>query len=455
VPKKTFGKISANIAETNAGTRVDRAATPAANRTPSIETVVVIPEYRKIKELLDEGCPIVFVTGGAGTGKSTLIGWLENQYAGKTILCAPTGIAALTIGGKTLHSLCNFPPGWIIEQDINLKPKSPTLVAGILIIDEISMVNANLLDAVSDFLKKNRKSTEPFGGISLVIVGDLFQLPPIITSTTRSLFKREYDTAKFFSAHALKESDFEAVELTKPFRQTNKEFVQLLSNIREGTNLGETLESLNSNCDITEDPPQGAVWLCPRHSDVDRVNLSRLNKLAGSPTSYTGILTGAFKESQLPVPMHIELKIGAQVVLTNNTKDWVNGSVAVVTDLSQKTIKVRLLGAKKVVEVPTNTWEQYDYFVDETTKRVERRVIGTFRQIPAILAWAMTIHRSQGLTLDAVHLDLGVGAFETGQTYVALSRVRDMSNLTLSRPIRFDDVKVDQDSSLFYKQIRE
>jgi hypothetical protein len=153
--------------------------------------------------------------------------------------------------------------------------------------------------------------------------------------------------------------------------------------------------------------------------------------------------------------MHIELKIGAQVVLTNNTKDWVNGSVAVVTDLSQKTIKVRLLGAKKVVEVPTNTWEQYDYFVDETTKRVERRVIGTFRQIPAILAWAMTIHRSQGLTLDAVHLDLGVGAFETGQTYVALSRVRDMSDLTLSRPIRFDDVKVDQDSSLFYKQIRE
>ncbi len=454
MPRKTFGKISSNIAATNSGTQGGRVATPIANRKPSIAAIEVIPEYRRIKQLIDSRCPIVFVTGGAGTGKSTLIGWLENEYAGKIVLCAPTGIAALTIGGKTLHSLCSFPPGWIIEKDINIKAKSPTLVAGILIIDEISMVNANLLDGVSEFLKKNRRSTEPFGGMSLVMVGDLFQLPPVITSTTRSLFEREYDTAKFFSAHALKDSDFEAVELTKPFRQTSEEFVQLLANIREGTNLSETLQSINSNCPITDEPPQGAVWLCPRHADADRVNLSRLDKIAGSPTSYKGILAGAFKENQLPVPLHIELKIGAQIVLTNNTKDWVNGSVAVVTDLSKNTIKVRLLGAKKVVEVPMNTWEQYDYVVDETSKTVERTVIGTFRQIPAILAWAMTIHRSQGLTLDAVHLDLGVGAFETGQTYVALSRVRDITKLTLSRPIRFDDVRVDQDSSLFYKHIR-
>ena len=453
--RKTFGNISSNVAAANQGTVSGRIGTRVPASKAKVTNIEVIPEYRKIKKLLDDGCPVVFVTGGAGTGKSTLISWLESVYAGEIVLCAPTGIAALTIGGKTLHSFCGFPPGWIIDKDIRIKSKSPAVTMKIFVIDEISMVNANLLDAVSDFLKRNRGSNEPFGGVSLVIVGDLFQLPPVITNLTRELFKSEYQTPKFFSAHALEESDVEAVELTKPFRQTNVDFVHLLANIREGKDLLDTLVAINSHCEITNDPNEGSVWLCPRHVDVDRVNSSRLAKLSGKSVTYTGVMNGVFKESQLPVPLNIELKIGAQVVLTNNTKDWVNGSVAVVTDLFNDKIKVRLLGARKVVEVPVNTWEQYDYVVNDDSKVIERTVVGTFRQIPAILAWAMTIHKSQGLTLDAVHLDLGSGAFETGQTYVALSRVRDIDRLTLSRHIRLDDIRVDQESSLFYNQIRE
>jgi ATP-dependent DNA helicase PIF1 len=453
--KRTFGNISSNIAAANQGTKMGWIGARAPAHKAEDSKIEVIPEYRKIKKLLDDGCPVVFVTGGAGTGKSTLIRWLENVYSGQIVLCAPTGIAALTIGGKTLHSFCGFPPGWIIDKDIRIKAKSPAAAMKIFVIDEISMVNANLLDGVSDFLKRNRTSKEPFGGVSLVIVGDLFQLPPVITNSTRALFKSEYETPKFFSAHALNDSEVEAVELTKPFRQTDIGFVHLLANVREGKDLLETLTAINAHCKITDEPTKGAVWLCPRHADVDRVNTTRLAKLDGKSVSYKGVMEGAFKESQLPVPLNIELKIGAQVVLTNNTKDWVNGSVAVVTDLFKEKIQVRLLGAQKVVEVPMNTWEQYDYVVDDNSKVIVRTVIGTFRQIPAILAWAMTIHRSQGLTLDAVHLDLGIGAFETGQTYVALSRVRDINRLTLSRPIRFDDIRVDQESSLFYKNIRE
>ena len=453
--KKTFGRISSSIAAANAGVQGRKPTTRKINSNASTETIQVIPEYLKIKSLLREGCSIVLVTGGAGTGKSTFIRWIENEYAGKVLLCAPTGIAALTIGGKTLHSLCGFPPSWIVDKDIRFRPQSVAAKAELLVIDEISMVNANLLDAVSEFFKLNRKSTKPFGGVQLVVVGDLFQLPPVVTGETLRLFKREYDTPKFFSAHSLRDSDFATVELTKPFRQKNTEFFRILANIREGNQLSVTLDALNSSCEVTEQPPDGAVWLCPRNAQVNEVNSSRLSELPGKAKLYTGILEGQFKEDRLPALSVLELKVGAQVVMTKNAADWVNGSIAFVTEVETDKIKVRLLEANKIVEVHMATWEQYDYVINESTDEIERIVVGTFKQIPAILAWAMTIHKSQGLTLDAVHLDLGAGAFASGQTYVALSRVRTIDQLTFSKAIRVEDVRVDQDSSFFYKSIRE
>jgi hypothetical protein len=451
--KKTFGAVNESVK--NATKAPLNGATEVPKLVNKAEDIEVIPEYIRAKKMVDARVPLIFVTGGAGTGKSTFIRWIDQEFRGETILCAPTGIAALTIFGKTIHSLCRLPPAWIVDQDIKHHPKSLVALAKILVIDEISMVNANLLDAIDKFLKLNRKSDKPFGGITVIMVGDLFQLPPIVTRETKSLFEKEYDSPKFFSAHAISKTQFEVIELTKAFRQVDQHFVDLLSDIREGKNLDKSIEELNSSCYITTDPPLGSVSLSPRHVDVERVNNERLNKLRSEPKTYFGVKTGLFRDNQLPVPLQVHLKIGAQVMLANNTKEWVNGSVATVTKLMDDTIHVSLNSQGKDLVVPMNNWDQFDYKLNQNTNAIERIVVGTYRQLPVILAWAMTIHKSQGLTLEKVHLDLGIGSFETGQTYVALSRCRSLETLSLARPVQSQDVKVDPESSVFYSVIRD
>jgi ATP-dependent DNA helicase PIF1 len=452
-PNRTFGQVSQSVAKSTGPPRASGRAAPPDGPSPDT-SIEVLPEYLLVKQLIAERFPLTFVTGGAGTGKSTFIRWLDQQYAGFSLVCAPTGIAALTISGKTIHSLCKFPPAWIVEDDIRFQPRSLAKLAKVLVIDEVSMVNANLLDAVNRHFQVNRESPEPFGGVSVVLVGDLFQLPPVVTASTRRLFAHEYSSPKFFSAHALHDSPFRTIELTKAFRQTDQHFVDLLANIREGIDLAETLDELNIQCSITSSPPEGSVWLCPRHVDIDRVNAERLARLPGPERTYASTTAGTFKESQLPVAHTISLKVGAQVVLTNNTPSWVNGSIGTVTSMSTDRIGVRLISTGKVVEVPRHTWEQYDYVVSPDANLIERVIVGMFTQIPVVLAWAMTIHRSQGLTLDRVHLDLGAGAFASGQTYVALSRCRSLLTLSMSRPLRPEDIQVDPESRAFYAEIR-
>ena len=453
---KTFGEVSKSIAKSTRLKSESVYNSEDIKPDENIEDIEIIPEYLEAKKLIDSGEQLIFVTGGAGTGKSTFVRWLDQEYSGKNLICAPTGIAALTIGGKTIHSLCRFPPSWIVKDDIKLYPKSLAKEAKLLIIDEISMVNPNLLDSMNEFFKMNRKSKSPFGGITVVMVGDLFQLPPIVTKTTKPLFDRMYDSAKFYSAKLISGSNFSSIELTKAFRQVDQEFVDILANIREGKEIQTTLNELNSKCKITNDPPEGAVWLSPRHIDVDKVNANRLKSLPGKKKSYNGEITGKFKEHQLPVPISVDLKVGAQVVLANNTKSWVNGTVAIVTSLLEDRIQVALVSDKnkKIYEVLYHTWFQYDYFYNENSKRIEKIKVGEYRQLPVILAWAMTIHKSQGLTIDRVHIDLGIGAFESGQTYVALSRCRTLKNLTLSKDIKSEDIKIDPEASAFYSFIR-
>jgi ATP-dependent DNA helicase PIF1 len=454
---KTFGEVSKSIAKSTRLKSEDIYRTEDNKSSESIEDIEIIPEYLEAKKLIEEGKQIIFVTGGAGTGKSTFVRWLASEFYGTNLICAPTGIAALTIGGKTIHSLCRFPPSWIVREEIKPFPKSLASKARLLIIDEISMVNANLLDSMNVFFKINRNNKSPFGGISVVMVGDLFQLPPIVNNSTKPLFDKIYDSPKFFSAKLIEKSSVHSIELTKAFRQVDQEFVDLLAKIREGNELEQALKELNSKCKITNDPPEGAVWLAPRHVDVDRVNTSRLSKLPGKKKNYEGLVGGKFKENQLPVPISIDLKIGAQVVLANNTKNWVNGTVAIVTKMLTDRIEVSLVDddKKKIHEVTKYTWNQYDYKFNDTTEKIEKVKIGEYTQLPVILAWAMTIHKSQGLTIDKVHLDLGAGAFETGQTYVALSRCRSLKNLTLSKEVKSGDIKVDPESSAFYKILRE
>jgi ATP-dependent DNA helicase PIF1 len=451
--KKTFGQVDRSVA---AATKQSVAKPELKKKRVSApEKIQVLPEYLEVKELINESFPMILVTGGAGTGKSTFIRWLDREFKGQTLICAPTGIAALTVQGSTIHRLCKFPPSWIVDDDIKKDPKSLAKHAKILIIDEISMVNANLLDSVNKFFKLNRGSRKPFGGITVVMVGDLFQLPPIVTEATRGLFDSLYESPKFFSADALTQSEYYAIELKKAFRQTDQEFVDLLSKIREGRNISSAIKTLNSSCQITEIPSPGTITLSPRLVDIERVNSERLKNLAGEVKVFNGVLTGKFSEKQLPVPNEIKLKLGAQVMIAKNGKNYLNGDVATVTEILTDRVKVMLTDRKEVVEVPISVWQQFEYTFNEETEEIERVVTGSYSQLPVVLAWAMTIHKSQGLTLSSVHLDLGKGAFETGQTYVALSRCRSLKTLTLARPIRSEDILVDPQAVAFYKEIRE
>ena len=454
---KTFGQVTRSVI---AATKGDSSATRDIKpkfQDEDLAGIKVLPEYLKVKKLIQESCPLIFVTGGAGTGKSTFIRWLDNEFRGKTLLCAPTGIAALTIAGKTIHSMCRLPPSWVVQSDIKLHPQSLAQHADLLIIDEISMVDANLLDAMDSFFRLNRGNTKAFGGISVVLVGDLFQLPPIITRTTEPLFDANYDSPKFFAADVITNSKFHVVELTETFRQSDQIFVDLLSNIREGKRIPEVLEALNVSCKITKDADAGTISLSPRKIEVERINNYRLGKLPGKLKVFQGVSTGKFFERQLPVPNSIELKVGAQVMLAKNskgTKDFVNGDIGTITEISTDRVKVMIERSLSVVEVPIAQWEQFDYRFNEETKKIERDIVGTYRQLPVILGWAITIHRSQGLTLEKVHIDLGQGAFESGQTYVALSRCRSLATLSLARPVLAGDIKVDPQATAFYEAVR-
>ena len=234
-----------------------------------------------------------------------------------------------------------------------------------------------------------------------------------------------------------------------------EKLIRLLANIREGIDLEASIAEFNESCTITNTSPVGAVHLAPRNKDVELINSRELAKLALPEITFEAKLSGKFSERQLPAPDKITVRAGAQVVLLNNSKGWVNGNVGVVTAVASDKVTVKLVDSGKTVEVRVYEWKNYDYTYDEKEKKVVRQVIGTFVQMPISLAWAMTIHKSQGLTLDKVHLDLGGGAFETGQTYVALSRCRSLKTLSMARHIRSEDILVDPQAVAFYKEIRE
>ncbi len=456
---KLPGRPGQSASETGGGITADLkdsgGASVASKNRPKQADIEVLPEYELVRDLVKNEFPLVIVTGGAGTGKSTFIRWLARSFEGHVLIAAPTGIAALNVDGKTLHSMCVLPPAWILPEDI--KEHKPSIARGakLLIIDEISMVNANLLDGVSDFFKKNRNSEAPFGGLPVVLVGDLFQLPPVVNSNVRDLFARSYKTSKFHGANAITNCAYYAIELKKAFRQMDQEFVDLLSSIREGISLSNSINRLNACCQITQDPPEGAVWLSPRNIEVDRRNAAMLARLTQPSVNYEGVLTGKYKSDRLPSPMIVELRIGAQVMFTKNGNKWVNGSIGTVQKTLPDKVQVRLLEDGEVVEVAHAVWEQFDYQFNPTTGGIERFIAGTYSQIPLVLAWSVTIHKSQGKTLDRVHIDLGAGAFETGQTYVALSRCRSLERLTLSRKLTPEDIRVDVEAQEFYGALRQ
>lgn len=423
-----------------------------------ISTIDVLPEYHLVKKLIQADFPLIFITGGAGTGKSTFVRWALAEFEGSVLLGAPTAMAALNVGGKTLHSLCGLPPGWIVKKDIQQHPSRKEIrQAKLLIIDEISMVTSNLLDGVSAYLRVNRGINKPFGGLPVIMVGDMFQLPPVIRQNLQTLYARHYGSPKFYNAKCLQKATYYGIELHRTYRQSDQEFVNILTKLREGVDLKETVNLLNSECTISTNPPEGALCLSPRNKEVELVNQQALNKISGTARSYRGIIEGQFNANRLPAPKSLILKLGTQVLFTRNdrSKRWINGTIGIVQRLLNDKVFVQLTDTGKVVDVGRVEWPEFHYGWNKKSCRIERSKIGSYRQFPLIPAWASTIHKSQGKTIEKVHLDLGTGSFETGQTYVALSRCRSLKGLSMSRPLKMDDILVDFESKHFYSGLRE
>jgi hypothetical protein len=399
---------------------------------------------------LDERTPIVLVTGRAGTGKSHFIRSLVEEDPGfPQALLAPTGLAAMNIGGQTVHSFFGFPPRPLIgaTEKPNWFFTRTARAVRRLIVDEVSMLRADVLDAMDQHLKVARKSSRPFGGVQMLLVGDFYQLPPVVRGEEGQLLEDAgYASPYAFSAHALRDAPLAAVELTEVHRQTNQDFIALLSAIRERRGVEDAVTILNTVC-LDRSLPKRPVLLCATNAVADNYNARGLAALEGAAAKYSGAFEGEAPKAQgdrFPAPMLLVLKRGARVIFTQNDPEgrWVNGSLGTVKELDE-TIIVVALDSGDEVDVERATWPQARWTWNAKENRMEVKEEFKYVQFPLAPAWALTIHKAQGMTLDSVEIDLGRGAFAPGQTYVALSRARSMETLRLSRPLSVRDVQVD------------
>jgi len=424
--------------------------------------VEITPEYKRAHNVLKKGCPLVFITGKAGTGKSTFIQYFRNITKKRVAVLAPTGVAALNVNGQTIHSFFHFPPKVIDEDDIKVV-FNRTLYEKleILIVDEASMIRADILDGIDNFLRLNSLYPQkPFGGVQIVLVGDLFQLPPVANFQEAEILKlRGYETPYFYGAHCIQFLELAFIELTKIYRQENEHFIELLNCIREKKNIKETIEEINLNCcqENKDYETKNNIILTCTNNRASRLNNFKLNEILKPEKMFEGEIEGLFdiQKEKLPSPYSLRLKEGAQVMFTKNDskRNWVNGTLGEVVKIDSDCISVRV--KDQLYDVQKVSWEKYEYIYDEDTDKIASKVKGKYIQYPLMLAWAITIHKSQGKTLKNVYIDLGNGAFEFGQLYVALSRCPTIDDITLHKPISIDDVKVDKDIVELYKQIRE
>ncbi|GAA1957925.1 ATP-dependent DNA helicase [Agromyces allii] len=393
----------------------------------------------------------VFVTGRAGTGKSTLLNHLNWNTQKQIVICAPTGVAALNVGGQTIHSLFRLPIGVIADREIDQNDAVRKILNAIdtLVIDEISMVNADLMDAMDRALRQARqRKHEPFGGVQVVLFGDPYQLAPVPgDGDERAYFADTYDSMWFFDAKVWRETDLRIFELGEVHRQHDAEFKHMLNAVRHGMVTAEIAGVLNGIGARRPLPEHGAITLATTNGTVNRINATQLHRLPGTSKANEADVTGDFGGRAFPADERLELKVGAQVMfLRNDTaigpdgQRWVNGTIGTVTRLDRE-LRVEVDGEEH--EVEPATWEKYKYSWDPARKKLERQIVAEFTQFPLRLAWAVTIHKSQGASYDAAIVDLGTRVFSPGQTYVALSRLTSLDGLYLSRPLRPSDIIVD------------
>lgn len=409
-------------------------------------------DFELAYQQMEETKNSLFITGKAGTGKSTLLRYFKEHTKKKTVYLAPTGLAAVNIGGQTIHSFFKFPPrpfdlSYIKKRKSKIYQKLQTIV-----IDEVSMVRADLLDAIDYFLRKNGPDElSPFGGVQMVFIGDLFQLPPVVRSEHQELLTMQgYQTPYFFSAHCLISVRLLHLELTEIFRQKDKYFLQLLNQIRNNDLTEETLQEMNKCTQNTvanfENKPY--ITLCSTNAGAWQINQRALSEISKPKYIFSGKLEGNFTEKNLPAPLTLHFKEGAQVMFCKNDLEgrWVNGTIGKISKLDFEKVEVEVKTPKgsEKYELAKETWELYRFTFNQKKNRIEAEVVGSFLQYPLRLAWAITIHKSQGMTFERVVIDLGRGAFAPGQVYVALSRCVSLEGLILKQKIRAKDIFMDK-----------
>ena len=422
---------------------------------------VLTDEFKQTVELIETTNENIFISGKAGTGKSTLIELIRNHVNKKIVVLAPTGLSAINVRGQTIHSFFHLPPRLITRESIrHLYNNRIFRDIDTIIIDEISMVRADILDGIDYFLRIHGKDKNlPFGGIQMVFVGDVYQLPPVLRQEESEVYYQLYETPYFFSSDAFNERNFTFIELTHIFRQVDTAFVDLLNTVRTGTVNLKQLEPINERLQTKETERNKFITLTTTNSVASRINESELNKINQPVFTYSAIIENDFPTSNasLPVELDLHLKKGARVMFVKNDKGrmWVNGTLGTIHTLKKDSIDVKIEenGRTEIVSVPREKWENIKYELDSDTGELKQKVLGTLIQYPLRLAWAITIHKSQGMTFDKVNIDFSKSPFAHGQTYVALSRCRTIGGIILSKKIWPNDVIVDERIIEFSKKL--